>query len=216
MSHVNPRPSDEVPDLRPVFQAAEAAMGFVPNSMRTMAHMPQLPFAFASLVNVIFGGDLKALMAGLAARIPEQEDAEENLPPGLVQLIAFAVSLAAGCRYCQAHTSHSGHRAGEDAAKFDAVLGFEESPLFSAAERAALALALAAGSVPNESGPDHFARLREHFTERQIVQIVGVIALFGFLNRWNDTMATELEAMPNEFAATALGAIDWQVGKHGG
>ena len=97
-----------------------------------------------------------------------------------------------------------------------AVLGFEESPLFSAAERAALALALAAGSVPNESGPDHFARLREHFTERQIVQIVGVIALFGFLNRWNDTMATELEAMPNEFAATALGAIDWQVGKHGG
>ena len=214
MSHVNPRPAGEVPGLQPVFQAAEAAMGFVPNSMRTMAHMPQLPFAFASLVNVIFGGDLKALMAGLADRIPEQEDAEENLPPGLVQLIAFAVSLAAGCRYCQAHTSHSAHRIGEDAAKFDAILGYEESPLFSASERAALALAFAAGSVPNESGPDHFARLRDHFTERQVVQIVGVMALFGFLNRWNDTMATELEAMPRDFAATALGGVDWQVGKH--
>jgi len=214
MSHVNPRPSHEVPALQPVFEAAEGAMGFVPNSMRTMAHMPQLPFAFTSLVNVVFGGDLKALMAGLAERIPEREDAEENLPPGLVQLIAFAVSLATGCRYCQAHTSHSAHRAGEDAAKFDAVLDHEGSPLFSAAERAALALAFAAGSVPNESGAGHFARLRKHFTERQIVQIVAVIAVFGFLNRWNDTLATELEAMPKEFAATALGSIDWRVGKH--
>ena len=216
MGHVNPRPSGEVPGLHPVFQAAEAAMGFVPNSMRTMAHMPQLPLAFASLVNVIFGGDMKALMAGLADRIPEQQDAEENLPPGLVQLIAFAVSLAAGCRYCQAHTSHSAHRVGEDAAKFDAILGYEESPLFSPAERAALALAFAAGSVPNESAPDHFERLREHFTERQVVQIVGVIALFGFLNRWNDTMATELETMPREFAAAALGGVGWQIGKHRG
>ena len=165
MSHVNPRPPSEVPGLQPVFQAAEAAMGFVPNSMRTMAHLPQLPFAFASLANVIFGGDLKALMAGLADRIPEQEDAEQNLPPGLVQLIAFAVSLAAG-------------------------------------------------SAPNESGSGHFRRLREHFTDRQIVQIAGVVALFGFLNRWNDTLATELEAMPREFAANTLGSIDWQAGKH--
>ena len=215
MNHVSPRPSHEVPGLRPVFKAAEGAMGFVPNSMRIMAHMPQLPLAFASLVNVVFGGDLKALMAGMVDRIPEREDAEEGLPPGLVQLIAFAVSLGAGCRYCQAHTSHSAHRAGEDAAKFDAILDYEHSPLFSAPERAALALAFAAGTVPNESGSRHFERLREHFTDRQIVQIVGVISVFGFLNRWNDTLATELEAMPKEFAATALGSIDWRVGKHG-
>ena len=214
MSHVKPRPLGEPPGLQPVFQAAEAAMGFVPNSMRTMAHMPQLPFAFASLANVIFGGDLKALMAGLVDRIPEQEDAAQNLPPGLVQLIAFATSLAAGCRYCQAHTSHSAHRVGEDTAKFDAILTYDESPLFSEAERAALALAFAAGSVPNESDPGHFERLREHFTDRQIVQIAGVIALFGFLNRWNETLATELEATPRDFATTALRGVDWQVGKH--
>ncbi|MCY4342589.1 MAG: carboxymuconolactone decarboxylase family protein [Gammaproteobacteria bacterium] len=214
MSHVNPRPPSEAPGLQPVFQAAEAAMGFVPNSMRIMAHMPQLPFAFASLANVVFGGDLKALMAGLANRMPGQEDAAQNLPPGLVQLIAFAASLAAGCRYCQAHTSHSAHRAGADTAKLDAILNFEESLLFSEAERAALALAFAAGSVPNESAPGHFKRLREHFTDRQIVQIVGVIALFGFLNRWNDTLATELEETPRDFAAKGLSGLEWQVGKH--
>ena len=70
--------------------------------------------------------------------------------------------------------------------------------------------------MPNESEPGHFERLREQFTERQVVQIVGVISLFGFLNRWNDTMATELEAQPREFAATGLGGVDWQIGKHGG
>ena len=214
MNHVNPRPSNEAPGLQPVFQAAEAAMGFVPNSLRIMAHMPQLPFAFASLANVVFGGDLKALTAGLANRVPGQDDAAQNLPSGLVQLIAFAASLAAGCRYCQAHASHGAHRAGEDAAKLDAILSFEESPLFSGAERAALALAFAAGSVPNESAPRHFERLREHFTDRQIVQIVGVIALFGFLNRWNDTLATELEATPRDFAATGLSGVGWQAGKH--
>ena len=47
--------------------------------------------------------------------------------------------------------------------------------------------------------------------ERQIVQIVGVISLFGFLNRWNDTVATQLESAPSEFAhgvleASGLGA----------
>ena len=48
------------------------------------------------------------------------------------------------------------------------------------------------------------------------MQIVAVISLFGFLNRWNDTMATELEASPVEFATDALGSIEWQLGKHGG
>jgi len=46
MSHVQPRPAGDVPELASVFAGAEAAMGFVPNSMLTMAHMPQLPVAF--------------------------------------------------------------------------------------------------------------------------------------------------------------------------
>jgi hypothetical protein len=68
--------------------------------------------------------------------------------------------------------------------------------------------------VPNEATADHFETLRTHFTNRQIVQIVAVIAMFGFLNRWNDTMATTLEAMPAEFAATTLDTLGWSKGKH--
>jgi AhpD family alkylhydroperoxidase len=214
MSHVEPRGIADVPELAPVFAGAEAAMGFVPNSMLTMAHMPQLPVAFMMLVNVVFGGDLKPVMAQMQAAIPDQDDPEAALPPGLVQLIAFASSVSSGCRYCQAHTSHNAHRLGEDQAKFDEILNFETSGAYSAAERAVVALALAAGAVPNEASAEHFERLREHFSERQIVQIVGVISMFGFLNRWNDPMATQLERPAVDFAAQALGAVDWTLGKH--
>jgi AhpD family alkylhydroperoxidase len=214
MTRVTPVERDAVAELADVFSAVESSMGFVPNSMLTMAHMPQLPMAFMMLTSVVFGGDLKGLLAGLAERVPEQGEAEENLPPALVQLIAFAVSTAAGCRYCQAHTSHSAHRLGEDADKLAHVLEYQTHPSYSAAEAAVVGLALAAGQVPNEAQPTHFKALREHFSERQIVQIVAVIAIFGFLNRWNDTMATTLEASPVAFAERALAGLGWQAGKH--
>ena len=190
-------------------------MGFVPNSMLTMARMPQLTIAFNMMVGVAFGGDLKPMIEALAPLIPEQDDAGENLTPELVQLISFATSLAAGCRYCQAHTSHNLERFGGDAQKIARILDYESDPAYSPAERAALTLAFAAGRVPNESEAAHFDGLREHFSERQIVQIVAIISMFGFLNRWNDTMATELETPAVAFAEGSLGHIDWILGKHG-
>ena len=96
MSHVQPRSAADVPGLAPIFGASEAAMGFVPNSMLTMAHMPQLPVGFMMLVNVIFGGDLKAVMEQMQAVVPDLDDAEAAIAPGLVQLIAFAGSVSSG------------------------------------------------------------------------------------------------------------------------
>ena len=215
MAHVSPVPRDQLSHLEPVLAGAEAAMGFVPNSMMTMAHMPQLTMAFSMMAGVVFGGDLKPMIENFAKIVPVDESADESLPPALIQLIAYSVSLSAGCRYCQAHTSHSGHRQGVDEKKFAQLLRYEESPDFSPQEKAVVALALAAGQVPNESNEEHFSALREHFSERQIVQIVGVISLFGFLNRWNDTMATQLESSPVEFAERVLADSGWQADKHG-
>ena len=215
MAHVQPRSTDDVPALKPVFDAAESAMGFVPNSMLTMAHMPQLPVGFMMLTNVILGGDLKAMAEQLQPIIPEQGDGGETLPAPLIQLIAFATSVSSGCRYCQAHTAHSGHRQGAEQKKFDSVLDYENSPVYSDPERAAIGLALAAGAVPNQADAAHFERLRAHFSERQIVQIVAVIAIFGFLNRWNDTMATRLEPPAADYAAASLAELPWTLGKHG-
>jgi alkylhydroperoxidase family enzyme len=94
------------------------------------------------------------------------------------------------------------------------VWEFATSALFSDAERAALRLALHAGLNPNETSAADFAELARHFDEGQIVEIVGTIALFGYLNRWNDTMATDLEERPAKVAHRALDATGWEPGKH--
>jgi AhpD family alkylhydroperoxidase len=214
VTHIAPRDIEELPELQSMLEAVRAAMGFVPNSFLTMAHLPQLPIAFSMLAGVVFGGDLQQQMTSLAPLVRVRADAERNLSLELVQLVALAVSTAAGCRYCQAHTSHGAHHRGVPDSKVASILDFEESEYFSPAERAALRLAFAAGRVPNEADADHFTDLRTHYDERQIVQLVSVIALFGFLNRWNDTMATALEDAPRQYAETTLAPLAWAAGKH--
>lgn len=194
MTHVRPLSRDSLGELEPLFQGVEASMGFVPTSMLTMAHWPELLQSFAGLGGTVLGGG--------------------QLDPGLKQLVAFVASNAAGCRYCQAHTSHSAERRGVSAEKIRAAFEYETSELFSEAERAALRVAAHAGMVPNAVETGHMTALGEHFSERQIVEIVAVIALFGFLNRWNDTLATTLEAAPKAFADDQLASFGWAPGKH--
>ena len=116
--------------------------------------------------------------------------------------------------YCIAHTGGSSARAGAEDEKVAAIWEFETSDKFSEAERAALRFAQAAASVPNMATDADFEDLREHFSDYQIVEIVAVISMFGFLNRWNDTMATALEEEPIEFAGRALRDTAWDGGKH--
>ena len=119
---------------------------------------------------------------------------EGKVDRGLKRLIAHVASRTAGCQYCMAHTAGGALHFGIDDRKLAAV-DYQVSPLYSAAERAALDLAVAAGAVPNAATDQMFLELRKHWTEEQIVEIVGVIAVFGF-NRWNDTLATPLEDEP--------------------
>ena len=87
MTHITPKQRDELSELEPMLQMVEASMGFLPTSMMTMAHWPELTQVFGGLgATILNSGELDA---------------------GLKQMIAFAVSNAAGCRYCQAHTAQS-------------------------------------------------------------------------------------------------------------
>jgi alkylhydroperoxidase family enzyme len=94
------------------------------------------------------------------------------------------------------------------------LLNYRDSPLYSDAERAVIEFGLAAGEVPNATTRAHFEELRKHFTQGQIVEMVSVISLFGWLNRWNDTFASDLEDAPKAFATNNLAARGWNVGKH--
>ena len=73
----------------------------------------------------------------------------------------------------------------------------------------------AGGSVPNAVTEAHFEDLRQYYSEEQIVELGATIALFGFLNRWNDTFGTTLEAKPIANAEKYLKKSGWEIGKHG-
>jgi len=113
-----------------------------------------------------------------------------------------------------AHSAGASLRLGIPQDKFDAVWEYRTSPLFTEAERVAIEFAVAASSQPNDVTDDLFERMKRHWTEDQIVEITGVIALFGFLNRWNDTMATPLEDEPARVGARHLARRGWDIGKH--
>ena len=169
-------------------------MGFVPNSMRTMAHWPELLQHFSQLAGTVLNGGV--------------------LSADLKQLIGHVTSTASGCQYCQAHTAHQAIKKGVAQEKLLAVFEFEDSDLFSKAEKAALKVALHGGTSPNGVEPEHMETLLNHFNQREAVEIISVIALFGFLNRWNDSLATTLEPGPLEFAQSSLTETGWQPGKH--
>lgn len=130
------------------------------------------------------------------------------------RLIALLVSASAGCRYCQAHTALAASRYGASPERIAALWDFRYSALFSVAERAAFEFALATASAPVTVEPVVADELRAHWDEGEVVEILSVVALFGFLNRWNDAIGTTIEPAARAHAEVHLGAIDWVAGKH--
>lgn len=138
--------------------------------------------------------------------------------PGLeLNMMTFTISsLAAGCRHCQAHGAFGLDKAGVPLEKIQALWSFESSELFSERERAALGLGFAAGMSPSGVGPEHHEALRAHFTDAEARTLIGVCALGGFMNRYNDTLATVTDAESRDWAETHLSGIGWSIGKHTG
>lgn len=195
MPRLEPLPADSQPELREAFAQYEKSLGFVPNSVLIMQRRPKMVQALAQLAASVW-------------------DPESTVDRGFKRLLAHFASRAAGCQYCMAHTVGGAARLGVDEKKLEALWDYRASPLFSEAERVALDFALAAGSVPNEVTDQLFAEMLRHWSEDQMVEIVGVIALFGFMNRWNDTMATPLEEEPIEVGQRFLAKQGWRPGKH--
>ena len=106
------------------------------------------------------------------------------------------------------------HNFGISDAKLADVWTYGSSPHYSVRERLALDFALAAASQPNAVTDAQFAELQQHWSDGEITEILGVVAMFAFLNRWNDTMGTPLEAPAPGVAAKAIGARGWATGKH--
>lgn len=197
MAHLEPLPADTTPELREDFALFEQILGFVPNSLLTMQRRPEIVKGFGALTRAVMSPD-------------------GSVDLGFKRLIAHFSSRAAGCQYCEAHSLVAAKIHGISQEKLDAIWEYQSSEHYSEGERAALDYALAAGSVPNAVDEELMVRMKAHWSEDQIVEILGAVCLYGFLNRWNDSMATDLEASPKAMGDRVLKSGGWTGGKHVG
>ena len=195
MPLVTPLSADHDPETRELATFFNETLGFCPNSVLTMQRRPAISKAFINLN--------KAVMAN-----------EGRVTSALKRMIAWVSSNATGCRYCQAHAIRAAERYGAEQEQLDNIWDFRTHPAFNEAERAALDFSLAASQVPNAVDDTIKERLHQHWDDGEIVEMLGVISLFGYLNRWNDSMGTSIENGAVESGEKYLGKHGWTAGKH--
>lgn len=195
MSLVDPLDANHDSATKKLAEFFNETLGFCPNSVLTMQHRPAISKAFINL-NM-------AVMAN-----------EGRVSSALKRMMAWVSSNATGCRYCQAHAIRAAERYGAEQEQLDNIWEYRTHSAFSEAERVALDFALAASQVPNTMNSKIKKALYKYWDEGEIVEMLGVISLFGFLNRWNDTMATSLEDDAIESGKQYLEKYGWDRGKH--
>ncbi len=194
MPFIQPLPRSQLSELEDTLSSTEKFLGFVPNDVLTMAHLPMQTRAFMDFCLAIY------------------ENA--TLPQELLHLIGMATSSASGCRYCTAHTANKASEGGVDPEKVAKLWEYETNPLFEAHERVAISFAQNAGQSPSQVQATDYEKLREYFSEPEIIEMLFVICQFGFWNRWNDSVGTQLEAAPRQFAENVLPEKYWSLNKH--
>jgi uncharacterized peroxidase-related enzyme len=195
MPLVNPLPADYSAETKKLAEFFNETLGFCPNSVLTMQHRPAISTAFINLNMAVMQNNGKVTSA-------------------LKRMIGWVSSNATGCRYCQAHTIRAAERYGAEQAQLDNIWEYKTHEAFSDAERVALDFALAASLIPNGVTETLKTELYKYWTEGDIVEMLGVISLFGYLNRWNDSMGTVVEEGAIESAEKYLGKQGWEKGKH--
>ncbi len=157
--------------------------------------------------------ELKDAFVPLAELVMNAENSVTRQLRGEVFTMA---SIAGGCQHCQAHGAFTLNLLGAKPERIRDIWIFENSDEFSDAEKSALRLARDGAQVPNMVGPGHFVELREHFSKQQIIEILAVISLAGWYNRWNNSIATVTDQESVDFATENLAETGWSLGKHEG
>ena len=195
MPLVSPLSAEANPEVAEMAKFFNETLGFCPNSVLTMMRRPPIAKAFINLNMAVM----------------ENQGAVTS---AFKRLIAYVSSNITGCRYCQAHTIRAAERYNAEQEQLDNIWEYQTHPAFSEAERAALDLAVASSSIPNAVDESLMLRMKQYWSENDIVEIMGVIALFGYLNRWNDSMATTIEPAAIQSGETLLAKAGWETGKH--
>ncbi|MEM6963508.1 MAG: carboxymuconolactone decarboxylase family protein [Bacteroidota bacterium] len=192
---VFPLPQDANEEAKALADFYQETLGFTPNSLFTMMHRPRIALAFQEMN--------KAVMEN-----------KGRVTSSLKREMAYLSSMTTGCRYCEAHAIRAADRYGSPQDRLNNIWDYKTYGAFTEAERAVFDFAIAASAVPNAVTDEIAENLRKHWDDGEIVEILGVVALFGYLNRWNDSMGTQLEAPAAADGDKYLGQKGWSIGKH--
>lgn len=195
MPLVKPLSLKNNPEVKKLAEFFNETLGFCPNSVLTMQIRPEIASSFINLNIAVMANHGKVTSA-------------------LKRMIAWVSSNAAGCNYCQAHAIRAAERYGAKKEQLENIWEYKTHKAFSEAEKAALDFSFAASQVPNEVNEDLQKRLHQYWSDGEIVEILGVISLFGYLNRWNDSMGTIIEEEATKTAKKYLVKKGWDKGKH--
>lgn len=122
-------------------------------------------------------------------------DSVIDLDSALWDLVKIRASILNGCAFCiQLHTQDA-LKAGERAERLFALGAWEESPFFTARERAALGFTDAVTRLPQGGiGDDVYDEARAHLDEAELPQLLFAVVS---INAWNRlAVATRKRTLP--------------------
>jgi len=108
----------------------------------------------------------------------------------ILELVHLRVSQINGCSACVDAGAKTARKAGVSDERLATAAAWRETPYFSDAERAALALAEAATRLadrPDAVSDEIWDAAATHFDEKQLAAIVLMIAVTNLFNRLNAT-----------------------------
>ena len=106
-----------------------------------------------------------------------------GLEHSLLELVKTRASQINGCAYCLDMHTKDARAAGETEQRLYTLPAWRETPFFSARERAALAWTEEVTRIADSHVDDAlYAQLREHFSEKEIVDLTLAIIT---INGWN-------------------------------
>ena len=189
MSRVSIKTRDDLPaELRPLWDKM-TTYGAFENQAGVMAHRPPI---------------FKHIWSLLVDLADEAAVSKRHLELGLVrseaavskrhlELALVTVSLLNKCTYCVSHHAPKLAIQGVSDQGAERLLDYQDHPELDAVDRLVVEYAIAVTNNWNKTRDEVFTRLREHFSEAQIVELTWRIALCGAFNRFNDILQFDIE-----------------------
>jgi uncharacterized peroxidase-related enzyme len=165
------------PEVATVYDALLKLRGVVPNMFKTLAHTPALALASA--------GYLKALLSDGA------------LAGSYKELIATRLSVLLGSEYAIKAHALSARQKGASEAQIAAARGDYENGPFTEVEKLGFRAAERLHRSPAEITDEFFATLKQHFTDPQIVELVGAASAFELFPRFVDGLRIPITPAPD-------------------